>query len=122
MALVADAPRRVRDDALVSEPLPREIDAMAGIGHPPRFFATLESLGYTLKQGVGYADHQAFDGAELLARFDKRPLLMTEKDAVKCRAFAPDHWWYLPVSAELPTSLLDTLLASVVEYRAIVGK
>ena len=35
---------------------------------------------------------------------------MTEKDAVKCRSFALDNWWYLPVSAELPASLLDTLL------------
>ncbi len=35
---------------------------------------------------------------------------MTEKDAVKCRAFALENWWYLPVSAELPASLLDTLL------------
>ncbi|MNR12035.1 Tetraacyldisaccharide 4'-kinase [compost metagenome] len=122
MVLVADAPRRVRDDALATEPLPREIDAMAGIGHPPRFFATLTSLGYELKQSVGYADHQAFDGPELLARFADRPLLMTEKDAVKCRDFAPDHWWYLPVSAELPTSLLDTLLASVAVSRTGFGK
>ncbi|MGL5812579.1 MAG: tetraacyldisaccharide 4'-kinase [Aeromonas sp.] len=122
MTLVADAPRRVRDDVLASEPLPREIDAMAGIGHPPRFFATLTSLGYELEQSVGYADHQAFDSAELLARFSDRPLLMTEKDAVKCRGFAPDNWWYLPVSAELPTSLLDTLLASLAESRAGVDK
>lgn len=110
MRLVADAPRRVRDDSLASEPLPREIDALAGIGHPPRFFGTLTSLGYELVQSVGYADHQAFDSAELLARFGERPLLMTEKDAVKCRAFAPDDWWYLPVSAELPPALLETLL------------
>lgn len=118
MTLVADAPRRVRDDALASEPLPREVDALAGIGHPPRFFGTLTSLGYELKQSVGYADHQAFDSAELLARFGERPLIMTEKDAVKCRGFALDHWWYLPVSAALPTSLLDTLLTSLVESRA----
>ncbi|MCH7373115.1 MULTISPECIES: tetraacyldisaccharide 4'-kinase [Aeromonas] len=118
MQLVADAPRRVRDDALVGEPLPRAVDALAGIGHPPRFFATLTSLGYELQQSVGYADHQAFDSTELLARFGERPLLMTEKDAVKCRAFAPDSWWYLPVSAELPTSLLDTLLASLAVSRA----
>ncbi|MGY6039023.1 tetraacyldisaccharide 4'-kinase [Aeromonas sp. AE23HZ002T15] len=122
MALVADAPRRVRDDVLASEPLPREVDAMAGIGHPPRFFGTLTSLGYELKQSVGYADHQAFDSAELLARFADRTLLMTEKDAVKCRAFAPDNWWYLPVSAELPASLLDTLLASLAESRANADK
>ncbi|WP_349918422.1 tetraacyldisaccharide 4'-kinase [Aeromonas veronii] len=121
MQLVADTPRRVRDDMPATEPLPREIDALAGIGHPPRFFATLTSLGYELKQSVGYADHQAFDRAELLARFGERPLLMTEKDAVKCRDFAPDHWWYLPVSAALPTSLLDALLASLATTRGDVA-
>ncbi|MGL6149922.1 MAG: tetraacyldisaccharide 4'-kinase, partial [Aeromonas sobria] len=42
--------------------------------------------------------------------FAAKPLLMTEKDAVKCRAFALDNWWYLPVSAQLPAPLLDTLL------------
>ncbi len=45
-----------------------------------------------------------------MGRFAGKPLLMTEKDAVKCRSFALDNWWYLPVSAELPASLLDTLL------------
>ena len=54
----------------------------------------------------------------VLARFGERPLLMTEKDAVKCRAFAPAHWWYLPVSAELPASLLDTLLQRLTPLQA----
>lgn len=121
MQLVADVPRRVRDDALATDPLPKQVDALAGIGHPPRFFATLTSLGYELVQSVSYADHQAFDSAELLARFGMRPLLMTEKDAVKCRTFAPDHWWYLPVSAELPASLLDSLLTSLKEPHAGSG-
>jgi hypothetical protein len=89
------------------------VDALAGIGHPPRFFATLTALGYELVQSVGYGDHQAFDAAELLARFGQRPLLMTEKDAVKCRPFAPDNWWYLPVSAELPDALGEALLRTV---------
>lgn len=110
MALVADVPRRVRDGLPAAEALPRQVDALAGIGYPPRFFATLTALGYELQQSVGYADHQAFDSGELLTRFAERPLLMTEKDAVKCRAFAPDHWWYLPVSVALPPALLETLL------------
>ena len=54
-----------------------------------------------------------FDAAELLARFGQRPLLMTEKDAVKCRPFAPDNWWYLPVSAELPDALGEALLRTL---------
>ncbi|MNF42019.1 Tetraacyldisaccharide 4'-kinase [compost metagenome] len=122
MALVAAVPRRVCDDAPLEAPLAGPVDALAGIGHPPRFFATLTGLGYELVQSAGYADHQAFDRDELLARFDRRPLLMTEKDAVKCRAFAPDSWWYLPVSAELPASLLDSLLHSLKTARPDAGE
>ncbi|RWT35394.1 tetraacyldisaccharide 4'-kinase, partial [Aeromonas caviae] len=113
MRLVPDTLRRVCDDAPLTAPLSGPVDALAGIGHPPRFFATLTALGYELVQSVGYGDHQAFDAAELLARFGQRPLLMTEKDAVKCRPFAPDNWWYLPVSAELPDALGEALLRTL---------
>ncbi|MFQ2092981.1 tetraacyldisaccharide 4'-kinase [Aeromonas taiwanensis] len=113
MHLAPGTPRRVCDDAPLTAPLQGPVDALAGIGHPPRFFATLTALGYELAQSVGYADHQAFDAAELLARFGERPLLMTEKDAVKCRPFAPDNWWYLPVSAELPDALGEALLRTL---------
>ncbi|MFM5337156.1 tetraacyldisaccharide 4'-kinase [Aeromonas enteropelogenes] len=118
MSLIADGPRRVRDDAPLAEPLPRAVDALAGIGHPPRFFATLIGLGYELQQSVGYADHHPFDRDELVVRFGQRPLLMTEKDAVKCRPFARDNWWYLPVSAQLPASLLDTLLQKLAQAKS----
>ncbi|MGB6187521.1 MAG: tetraacyldisaccharide 4'-kinase [Aeromonas molluscorum] len=121
MQLVAAKPRRVLDDASPDAPLGPEIDALAGIGHPPRFFATLTELGYKLRQAQGYADHHPFDRSELLARFADRPLFMTEKDAVKCRAFAQPNWWYLPVSAELPQALLDTLLKSLKESRFGTG-
>ncbi|WP_114766922.1 tetraacyldisaccharide 4'-kinase [Vibrio rhodolitus] len=74
--------------------------AMAGIGHPPRFFNTLEHLGADLVYSQGFADHQDFavsQLAELAARGTH--LIMTEKDAVKCADYAEDNWWYLPVSA-----------------------
>ncbi|WP_230351924.1 tetraacyldisaccharide 4'-kinase [Lelliottia sp. WAP21] len=92
--------------------------AMAGIGHPPRFFATLENQGATLEKCVPLADHQALTSekvASLLA--PGQTLIMTEKDAVKCRAFAKADWWYLPVDAELsgekPEQLLKELIALV---------
>ncbi|MBO8134858.1 tetraacyldisaccharide 4'-kinase [Dickeya fangzhongdai] len=77
--------------------------AMAGIGHPPRFFATLTALGSTLVHEVAFADHQHWQPEELqaLTDNDRQPLIMTEKDAVKCRAFARANWWYLPVDAVL---------------------
>ncbi|PIJ51324.1 tetraacyldisaccharide 4'-kinase [Erwinia sp. OLTSP20] len=76
--------------------------AMAGIGHPPRFFATLRQLGVTPRREVAFADHQHYVLSQLapLARADET-LIMTEKDAVKVRAFAEKNWWYLPVEAQL---------------------
>ncbi|AXF65492.1 MULTISPECIES: tetraacyldisaccharide 4'-kinase [unclassified Leclercia] len=90
--------------------------AMAGIGHPPRFFSTLEACGAKLQRSVPLADHQALS-LEQVAAFTApgQTLIMTEKDAVKCRAFARDNWWYLPVDAQLqgeqPEQLLQELIA-----------
>lgn len=92
--------------------------AMAGIGHPPRFFATLESGGAKLENRIPLADHQALtlESVESLAASHQN-LIMTEKDAVKCRAFAKANWWYLPVDAQLsgkkPERLLQELIALV---------
>lgn len=92
--------------------------AMAGIGHPPRFFATLEQCGARLEKRVPLADHQAPELGQIEAlTAPGQTLIMTEKDAVKCRAFARAHWWYLPVDAELsgeqPERLLKELMALV---------
>jgi tetraacyldisaccharide 4'-kinase len=92
--------------------------AMAGIGHPPRFFATLEQCGARLEKRVPLADHQALVPDQVAAlTASGQMLIMTEKDAVKCRAFAKDNWWYLPVDAELsgeqPEQLLKELIALV---------
>lgn len=90
--------------------------AMAGIGHPPRFFATLEQCGARLEKCVPLADHQALVAEQVDAlAAPGQTLIMTEKDAVKCRAFAKENWWYLPVDAELsgeqPEHLLKELIA-----------
>lgn len=90
--------------------------AMAGIGHPPRFFATLEQCGARLAAKVPLADHQPLSLADVdpLVTVNQN-LIMTEKDAVKCRAFAKPNWWYLPVDAELsgekPELLLQELMS-----------
>ena len=89
--------------------------AMAGIGHPPRFFATLRQHAVDVIRTVAFADHQAYSEAALTALTpNNETLLMTEKDAVKCRAFAHDNWWYLPVDAHLSASaepLLQKIIA-----------
>ena len=90
--------------------------AMAGIGHPPRFFATLEQCGARIEKRVPLADHQALVPEQVAAfTVPGQTLIMTEKDALKCRAFAKENWWYLPVDAELsgeqPEQLLKDLIA-----------
>ena len=80
----------------------------AGIGNPKRFFNLLSILGLSATPHV-FPDHHAFQPADL-AFADGLPVLMTEKDAVKCAPFAEPHWWYLPVTASLPEGLLEQML------------
>ncbi|MFW0764998.1 tetraacyldisaccharide 4'-kinase [Trabulsiella odontotermitis] len=97
---------------------PRELTqvvAMAGIGHPPRFFATLESCGVQPIKTVALADHQVLVASEVDALLEPgQTLIMTEKDAVKCRAFARENWWYLPVDACLEDDRAQLLLQALV--------
>lgn len=85
--------------------------AMAGIGHPPRFFATLHESGARPVKTVALADHQALSRKDVSALLEPdQTLIMTEKDAVKCRAFAEKNWWYLPVDAHLEDKQAEKLL------------
>ncbi|KMJ46526.1 tetraacyldisaccharide 4'-kinase [Xenorhabdus khoisanae] len=94
--------------------------AMAGIGHPPRFFATLQQLGANLQETHAFADHQPYEKSQLLALTNSdQNLLMTEKDAVKCIQFAQPNWWYLPVNAVLPEEEGQKVLN---EIRALIPK
>jgi tetraacyldisaccharide 4'-kinase len=79
-------------------PPAQALHAVAGIGNPQRFFKTLEGLHWR-PVAHAFADHAPYS-AELLSFSPPLPLVMTEKDAVKCRAFAADDWWYLAVDAE----------------------
>lgn len=89
--------------------------AMAGIGHPPRFFATLENSGATPEKCVALGDHQALSAEDVRKLVTPRQtLVMTEKDAVKCRAFADDNWWYLPVDAALDDPRAQQLIQNIV--------
>ncbi len=73
------------------------VHAVAGIGHPERFFATLSAMGFVV-HAHPLGDHHHFRPEDL--RFDDgAPVIVTEKDAVKCRALAPANSWYLPVAA-----------------------
>jgi len=95
-------------------PAGQALHAVAGIGNPQRFFATLQALHW---QPIAhpFADHAPFT-AQALEFHPALPLVMTEKDAVKCRAFAGADWWYLAVDAQPSTAFrawFDQRLASL---------
>ncbi|MGH8506264.1 MAG: tetraacyldisaccharide 4'-kinase [Stenotrophobium sp.] len=77
----------------------QRVHAVAGIGRPERFFEQLHSFGIKVIPHA-FADHHVYTLADLQFG-DSLPLLMTEKDAVKCRGFAQRHWIYVPVTAQL---------------------
>ncbi|ATA24254.1 tetraacyldisaccharide 4'-kinase [Brenneria goodwinii] len=100
----------------------QNVVAMAGIGYPQRFFTTLRDAGVSISREVAFADHQSYQPDQLkqLTADERQPLLMTEKDAVKCRTFASRNWWYLPVDAVLAepqaARLIDRLAALSVKH------
>ena len=77
----------------------QQVHAVAGIGHPERFFRHLEDMGIRVNAHP-FPDHYRFRMRDLQFG-DPWSVLMTEKDAVKCRGTAEPRHWYVPVSAEL---------------------
>lgn len=75
----------------------RPVHAVAGIGNPPRFFADLRVRGLEVIEHA-FPDHHALSAADLDFG-DDLAVLMTEKDAVKCRQLAEPRLWYVPVEA-----------------------
>ncbi|MDD5275280.1 MAG: tetraacyldisaccharide 4'-kinase [Methylovulum sp.] len=82
--------------------------ALAGIGNPERFFKLLAAAGLACTTH-SFPDHYQFQQADIVFA-DSDPVLMTEKDAVKCTAFASQQHWYLPVIAVPETGFAEQLL------------
>jgi len=83
---------------------------VAGVGNPQRVFESLRVLGLEF-DAHAFPDHHRYRFADFLFG-DRRPILMTEKDAVKCRSFAdqlPVDAWALRVDARLEPELLSHL-------------
>lgn len=112
----------VKGDTLVELPNPQSrrplndlagqhVHAVAAIGNPQRFFNLLRGKGILIHEHA-FSDHHNFSYKELLFK-EKLPILMTEKDAVKCKRFAkkfaPGQFWYLPVSAEMPERFVQSI-------------
>jgi tetraacyldisaccharide 4'-kinase len=95
----------------LSELKGKEVDAIAGIGNPERFFNTLVIQGL-LVESHRFSDHHTYTQSDVSFECD-RPLIMTEKDAVKCQAFNLQEAWYLPVSAKLSGDLAAQIVTTL---------
>ncbi|MFT7688013.1 MAG: subfamily B ATP-binding cassette protein MsbA [Candidatus Azotimanducaceae bacterium] len=88
------------------------VHAVAGIGNPKRFFDTLTQQGYEVVEHA-FGDHYQFELADINFA-DKLPVIMTEKDAVKCRllgsALVHDDFWYVSAGVEVDDSLIDKIV------------
>lgn len=109
--------RRVRDQQPIDALPAGDLVALAGIAAPQRFFVTLQQLGVSVRATHAFADHQPYSAALLQPLAAGKILLMTEKDAVKCAAFAGDHWYYLAVDAELPEPALALIMQSLSGFK-----
>ena len=93
----------------------RNVVAVAGIGNPDRFFEHLGALGVAAQRRA-FPDHHHYQPSDL-----KLPgaeiIVMTEKDAVKCAAFADGRMWFLRVEASLPAEFDDFLLQRIDQAR-----
>lgn len=87
----------------------RRVHAVAGIGNPARFFGSLRAKGFDVIEHA-FPDHHTYTRADIDFG-DDLPVLMTEKDAVKCAVFAHENCWSVPVRAMLPDAFLRNLNA-----------
>ena len=85
----------------------QSVHAVAGIGDPERFFATLRGHGIDVLPHA-FVDHHRYRASDFAFR-DGLPVLMTEKDAVKCEAFADARMHAVPVRAVLPETFFDAV-------------
>ncbi len=96
--------------------LGEEVTAVAGIGNPRRFFAMLRAAGLALSARP-YPDHYRFRRSDL-AGWPSGPILMTEKDAVKCAPLAGPGYWFVPVDAHPDEAFVTALDRAVDALRA----
>jgi tetraacyldisaccharide 4'-kinase len=95
------------------------LHAVAGIGHPEAFFASLRA------SGLAFVEHALPDHARLepeaLPFETAATVLMTEKDAVKCQACGQPDWWWVDLEVEIERAAAETLLTSILERTGLAG-
>ncbi len=93
-----------------------KINAVAGIGHPERFFQSLEAMGYDVIKRP-FPDHYQFTSVDFAFK-EMYPIVMTEKDAIKCQQLKLSDAWILPVEARVDDAFWQQLLA---KYQVLIS-
>ena len=97
--------------AILKDIKDKKIVAITAIGNPESFFSTLE--GYDLKfKKVIFNDHYLFDKNDFIKYADYN-IVMTEKDAIKCKKFATKNFWVLPLEIKVDDRLFRNILKKV---------
>jgi tetraacyldisaccharide 4'-kinase len=93
----------------------QKLHALAGIGFPDRFFDLLKGYGLDIIEHP-FPDHYSFQASDIHFN-DDLPVIMTEKDAVKCGGFMTEHHWVLSVDAAVNPLFDMRLLTQLQELR-----
>ena len=88
-------------------PMHNQVHAVAGLGNPGRFFDLLGKLGFDIIRHP-FPDHHNFLSSDIFY-LDHLPIVMTEKDASKCRDFDNNKIWYLKIDADVNNKFIDQL-------------
>ncbi len=86
-----------------------KVHAVAGIAHPQRFFNDLQRIGLAT-YAHGFPDHHRYSSSDFDFG-DDLPIIMTEKDAVKCREFADSRMWFVSVTADVDETFYRQILS-----------
>ena len=89
-------------------PMHNQVHAIAGVGNPNRFFDLLLRLGFEFDKNP-FPDHHKYHKKDLYY-LDHLPILMTEKDAAKCKHFKNSKIWYLSIESEIESQFIDRLV------------
>jgi len=85
-----------------------DIVAITGIGNPERFFEQLKAAGLKFRKVI-FNDHHLFTESDFI-EYGDMDIIMTEKDAIKCKNFAQDNFWCLPIQTDVDEKLLTKLI------------
>lgn len=88
-------------------PMHNQVHAIAGVGNPNRFFDLLLRLGFEFDKNP-FPDHHKYNKRDLYY-LDHLPILMTEKDAAKCKHFKNSKIWYLSIESKIESQFVDRL-------------